>query len=99
MQARDYDGAPQTGGFTVWCFFSVGSAVLAKEIPNAVASVPSCSSGQAECRMIQQCIPLAAVCDMKVDCLDGSDEESCGQLKARVSEYIHVGKSFEVAVQ
>lgn len=37
-----------------------------------------CPDHEFECASDQKCIPLDAVCNSIVDCLDGSDEEICG---------------------
>ncbi|CAH4038665.1 unnamed protein product [Pieris brassicae] len=62
---------------------SPGSEVrvtLVVESPSATSRPPfiTCQYDEATCGN-GQCIPKAAVCDRKIDCDDGSDEDTCGQ--------------------
>lgn len=40
-----------------------------------------CPSNEFLCHNGEQCIPIAWVCDNAEDCVDGSDEGSCGGKK------------------
>lgn len=40
-------------------------------------SANKCSQGQIPCRLSNQCIPAHKWCDLKMDCVDSSDETMC----------------------
>jgi hypothetical protein len=49
----------------------------------AAPSVTNCTAGYFQCD-INECFPLAKMCDQHQDCYDGYDENNCGNSTSKV---------------